>query len=627
MDHLVDFRAVHGERLLDDEVILRMRSSHPDHLLLVGVLVIAAAFRVAAWILLPVAHDEVNVMAYGLSKAFMGGARAFLFDVPVTVSNGITPLWYWLQAIPAALFGVTSKAGLRTVPFLLGLFSAALAFRAAARIAGARAGWFSGLLMAAMSAMLYTNARGEFSESLIAPVMILLLLDLLPRQGVGGPPLRAALWPALILFTYAGKGLLVWGVYAGAVVAVFATTNRALEATSLARIALLILLPLLPSLTWLVAADSIVFGGGSPVLTDVGPVGSVWELIRVLTIGYGTEVKTFMVGSWRAALYPYTDLDVWPLLALVAVPGAIATGTLAIQALGARPNRSGRRDDVETRGRATTDDSRSSIVPLVLALPIFVLLVVKGTYSVRFHLLYLPVLVPYVGACLDRWLRAFEEMRWKPFLVSGAATSLYLAWAASWTSPLRGIHDTARLVLTTAIGWAALAAAVASGRLAVSPAIRGRLASAALTALILALASTHGVLHWGRRLAWEPELRETTPASLASLPNADLQLARFSLDRETWLETAKAGVQEGDLGGRERSRAAAVSRLGPMLRRILETRGDDGETLAEVGWALWRYSETDRMDVVARWRDHAARHPSDERIRRLLARAEAPPRE
>src|SRR5262245_44162586 len=98
-------------------------------------------------------------MAYGLGRAFRG-PRAFLFEAPVAVSNGITPLWLWLQAGPAALLGETTKSGLRALPLLLGLAVVWLTFREAGALGGRLAAVVGGFLAALDGPYLFANARG-----------------------------------------------------------------------------------------------------------------------------------------------------------------------------------------------------------------------------------------------------------------------------------------------------------------------------------------------------------------------------------------------------------------------------------------------------------------------------------
>ncbi len=589
---------------------------YPTRWLLPAALGIGLAWRLLALRALPLAHDEINVVAYGLAKASLeGGARDLVFKIPITVSNGITPLWYWVQALPATLFGETTRAGLRLLPLLLGLVGVALSFLAGRRLFGLRAAWFSGLLYAVMSLMLYTNGRGEFAESLMAPLLILLLWDLLPR-GDGGPiPLRAALWPCLIFLTYFGKGMLTWGAYA-LFLGVTWILDRLLASEprlTWRRLLALAGLPPLPSLLWMAAAQRELSAAGEPLLTDIGPVGSVWAMTWNLTAGYGTAVKEFMVAGWREALYLYTDFRIWPVLAFLAVPLVVASATrVALLVKGLT-----RRDRVE---------AQSALLPLCLAAPILLALLLKGAYSARFHLLYLPILLPYAAGMIDGWIRSLESGRWRAALAGGGATWIYTAWTLTWRNRLEGTHAWGAFAVLALAGLGLVALLAASSQKKALRAGLGTASAVLLSALLLGSSLSFGVLDWGRRLAWEPELRPTKPAPVESLGNADLQLARFFIQRETWLELNRPAGPGGDPDGRRTAERDAVRRGRPLLWRALERHPDDPDTVHDAGVALWSFIPGDRRRVVEQWEAYIARNPEEIRVRDLLERArEVPP--
>lgn len=528
-------------------------------LLLLGLLVIAAMFRLAASDRLPVVHDEVHVVAYGLARAFLADdpADALLFETPLAVSNGITPLWWWLQAGPGYAFGITTKAGLRVLPICLGLASVAVAFVAGERLRSTAAGWLAGLLFAAMPLAVYTNARGEFAESLIALALLALVADL-ARTGdrSGGAqrgvlPLRLAVWPAIALPTYLGKGVLVWGAFAVAVAALWGlgrvpwgdprrlSTPRALA---------LVGLPWIPTGLWLWAAELRVFGDG-PMITDIGPVASVGESIRKLTLGYGTEVKDFMVSTWSDALYVYTDFAVWPVLACLALP-IVAVFLVYAHRLTAALRA---RDAVA---------AEAALLPLALSLPILCALLAKGALGARFHLLYLAPLLPYVGALFDEWLCAWVRERRAARGVTAAVSLALVGISASW-----------------------------------------------------------GVLDWGRRLAWEPGPRaDQPPYPVERYANPELQLVRFYLARELSVALASGRFGADSPDATARAQAEVFARAHPLVRHAFDAHPDDPATLREAGENLLHFSPPDREHVVEAWRRHLLIHPDDEEVQALLER-------
>jgi hypothetical protein len=434
-------------------------------------LVIGLAYRLTALVSFPVVFDEVQVMAYGFVRAFDPrlGTDPF-FETPLAVSNGVTPLWFWIQAVPAWLFGETSAAGLRTVPLLLGLLGVGLAYRAGMRLAGARVAGLAAFLYAVLDPLVYTNARGEFSESLLAPLCLLILLDLMPAPEERAVPLRVAVWPALALLTYLGKGLLVWGAYALCLGLLWLLGSAGLARPRRlrgGRALLLGLSPLAPALLWLVAANTVVFGRGAALETDVGPVSSVWELAGKLTFGYGSAVKTTLVATPGDALYLYGNFDVWPTTTLLA---PVFLLTLCAASLRLARALARRRQDTERW-----------LLPLGLALPPAAVIVGRGVLDVRFHLLYLPVLIPYAAECVDLAIRWLER-------------------------------------------------AASSRR--VSPTWTGRLAVGSLVGLLVTGTFVRGPLHWGQRWAWEPtSVPGPPPKAVTESPGPELNLARCVVGR------------------------------------------------------------------------------------------------
>lgn len=510
--------------------------------------------------------DEIQVMAYGLARA--GGLRGLAFETPLAVSNGVTPLWFWLQAAPARLFGETSALGLRALPVLLGLVGIGLAVRVGRRLATARGAWLAGALYALLGPLVYVNVRGEFTESLLAPLALLTLADLLPERG-RPVPWRAALWPSLALLTHLGKGLLLWGAYgvALALLAALARRRGTPGRLPLGRGAALLFFPLLPAGLWLATAELTLFSPGRILMTDVGPVSSVGALVTSLTLGYGTVVKGAMVGSLADALSLYRDARVWPTAVVLALPLVAAVGRNA--ALASVAWRRGEQEEMERR-----------LLPLALGLPPLVAVVAKGTLDARFHLLTLAVLLPPLADALDVWL-AWSVAAPARFLGAGALVATYLELA----SPAAG-----KLALILIAGVALVTI------LARRTPRRGESVAAAALVLGLGALLLTGPLDWGRRLAWEPGPGDPAPRPASAFPNPDLQLARCFRDRDG-LDAAR-----------------------PFLRRALDRNPDDRGTLLEAGSALLD-APPDARAVAASAAGYLRRRPGDRTVERLLRRA------
>jgi len=302
-------------------------------------------------------------------------------------------------------------------------------------------------------------------------------------------------------------------------------------------------------------------------------VSSAWQLVERLTFGYGSAVKATMVGTWKDALYPYLGFDVWPTTALLAPVYLASLGAaaarLARALLRGRPRETGR-----------------WLIPLCLALPAAVIIVVRGVLDARFHLLYLGVVIPYAAECLDDWLRWLERGAWKPFLGCGALGVVWLTYVTpgepAWSVAVAGLI----LLLTAA-------------KAALSPPWAGRLGSVGLVALLVVSSLLRGPLRWGQRWAWEPNSAPgPPPKEAAAFPPPDVDLARTVVARH---------------GPRK-----AV----PYLRQAVERHADDRAVLLEAGTALLG-DRSQAARVVELSAAYLRTHADDQEVRQLLARAMA----
>ncbi|MCP5024534.1 MAG: hypothetical protein GY930_22570 [bacterium] len=581
-------------------------------------LVMGLGLRWIALQQMPVVADEISVMGVGLAKASISESpRGLLFETPLAISNGITPLWFWLQALPAWLFGETSKLGLRTVPVLLGLFSIVLAQRVSLRMFGSRSAWFASLSMAALGLVLYNNVRGEFSESLIIPLLLLMLSDLYPDNEDKPLRLRVALWPALILFTYLGKGILVWIAYCVTLVLVWGLGRMGLRKPtrlSPTRLFMLVVLPLVPSLLWMGIAQIVLFSGVDSLRTDFGIVDSVWEAARKLTIGYGTEVKQFMTADWYDTLYPFTDFSIWPIAGLLA-PALIAAPIMAV--------RDGFRALQERTEQSSGLALERALLPLAVCVPTFVLLVYKGTIGARFHLLYLVPLLPYAAFMIDRWLGLLETGRKRSFVGFGSLACIYVAWTAAWEDRIKGPLDWSRWALLAGTGVAVLLLLATVCPLRGLAQTRARVASLGVTLLLLVIPFMGGVLRWGQRFAWEPEPRDgITPRLAADHPNADHFLVYNLLFRtrllDPYLEVEPLERHSKDKPALARNHLVRLKALRPYLMRCLHQHPTDRGSIIFAGKELCTLDEGGRAAAVGAWKRYLALHTDDEELGKLI---------
>ncbi len=562
---------------------------------------------------LPLMADEVSVMAYGLAQAFTAdNAQALGIEVPLNLSNGITPLWFWLQALPASLFGVTSKLGLRSIPVLLGLLSIVLAYRGTLAMFTGRSAWFAGLAMACMGLMLYNNSRGEFSESLMAPLLLLMLFDLYPKRDPRPIPWRVALWPGLILFTYFGKGVLVWGAYCGVLASLWALARLGWARPgrlTFVRMLVLVCLPLVPSLLWMATAQAVMFRDG-PILMDFGMVTSVWDAVWKLTLGYGIKTKTFMVSSWHDALFPFTGFWIWPTLCILA---PVLVGAWL---LGLRDLFRGFRSRMQTDSEPTLE---RAVVCLGLSLPVFALVLYKGALGARFHVLYLIPMLPFAAYAFDRWLGMLERGKTWAFLAIGAPPLLFVSATSSWSDRLQGEFDPSRFYVTggVTLAWFALITALAS-----RPAwkARGARAFAVLASLLLVISSLgSGVMAWGQEYAWEPEPRNgAEPRSTSIFSNPDTFLTGMLIHRGIMNAEVQGEFAKDDEAAKQQKHKQLVQRYRPYLLRCIEAHPDDRGAMIFATKELYGFSTEDRGLAVAKWKEFLAQNPGDEDVQRLL---------
>ena len=87
---------------------------------------LGTVLRLAYAVRCGVGYDEVFVMGVGLEETASSWG-ALLIDVPVRRSDGITPLWWWVQEIPFAFQRHASLVGLRVIPLVLGVGTLLLA--------------------------------------------------------------------------------------------------------------------------------------------------------------------------------------------------------------------------------------------------------------------------------------------------------------------------------------------------------------------------------------------------------------------------------------------------------------------------------------------------------------------
>jgi hypothetical protein len=481
-----------------------------------------------------VGSDEAFVIGLGLDEIGTGIARWFV-EVPVRRSDAVTPLWWWLQGIPAILIGYPTLWGMRILSVVLGGLGLMLFWSLASRRLGRGPAVLALFLGATSDVAAFASARGEFAEPL-------LLFVALPATCLVGNFRRmwfkGALW-FLLVFTHFGKGgLIVAGlILADAAWVLLHKLNGRLLAVGtdklvrLKSLAVSAAVAYVPTFAWLFYVDRAVFFGGL-VETDTGPRNSVWDAIFAITFGYGTTKLHMIAAPWDS-LQVFFDGRVWPLTTISFVP--LLAGIIASIAHAFR-----------VQGKTRRGARVLALMPwLLLAVA---LVIGRGMIGSRFHLLYLPA--AWVIAALGLW--RLRKYGWGAHLALMACWSIHLAIGFSWASWTgRTLHLTAITViaglapvfigLVGAVAWNLNQKGKTRERLSVKPSkeeslhpagpnpsthdsIRREswLASAVAVALGMAAATwTAGPWRWGPAARFEPMAERTARADDSLLAAID----------------------------------------------------------------------------------------------------------
>jgi hypothetical protein len=490
-----------------------------------GAIVAGAGLRLAISLRAPVSYDEVFVMGVGLDE-MLGSARAWFLDVPLRRSNAITPLWCWVQSVPALVTGRVSLWGLRVVPLALGGLTLLVTWRVArARIGRGPAALL--VVLAALSDVLaFTNARGEFAESL-------LLLGVLPYACLIGDrkhTLTKGLLGALLLLTHLGKGLFLVAALTAADAVAHAVRNR--TRPDLWRLALSLAIAALPTAVWLAVAGTV--AAGRPLVTDIGPMSGPVEALWSLTAAYRTT-KQHMVGTYWDAAQIWLDGGVWSLTVLTTFP--VLVGLIA-----ALRRFHGRRGALALGS--------------VVWMGVGVLVVVgRGLLGSRFHLLYLPGC--WLAAALGLWrLRRLTPEAW---LMLATAWGVSIAALGSWTSWTdRAWHPSPYpMLFGIVVFMCPLMAYIGrrfSERAAWSEAVSLGLAT------LIAIASWGGPLRWARFARMEAFAGREELTALDAYRSGKAALPR-TLDRTLYIDLTNFFLQKDGRTASDLRRAEYYARL------------------------------------------------------------------
>ena len=492
---------------------------------MLGAIVAGAGLRLAISLRAPVSYDEVFVMGVGLDE-MLGSARAWFLDVPLRRSNAITPLWWWVQSVPALVTGRVSLWGLRVVPLALGVLTLLVTWRVArARIGRGPASLL--VVLAALSDVLaFANARGEFAESL-------LLLAVLPYACLVGERKRTltkGLLGALLLLTHLGKGLFL--VAALTVADALAQALRHRSWRVFRRPALSLAIAATPAVAWLAVARTV--PAGRPLITDIGLVATPLDALWGLTAAYHATKHHMVSTRWDAAQI-WLDGGVWSLTVLSAFP--VLVGLIAA---------------------LRRFHGRRGILSLALVLWIAfgaLVVIARGLLGARFHLLYLPACWPAAALGLWRLRRLTPQAR----LMLAGVWGVSIAALGSWTSWAdRAWHPSPYPMLFGIVVFMCPLTAYIGRRFS-ERAAWFQAVSLGLATLI-AIASWGGPLRWARFARMEPFAEREELAAFDAYRSGKAALPG-TLDRTLYIDLTNFFLQKDGRTASDLGRAEYYARL------------------------------------------------------------------
>src|SRR3972149_3811640 len=111
--------------------------------LMVGILLLAAAFRFLALDAAPPGWRDDELIEFGMDRRIAQGWRPLF----ITEAEGHEPFYHYLHAGTLLLFG-ENIVGYKWLPFAFGLLTVALTFALAKRLFDVRVAWLAAALMA-----------------------------------------------------------------------------------------------------------------------------------------------------------------------------------------------------------------------------------------------------------------------------------------------------------------------------------------------------------------------------------------------------------------------------------------------------------------------------------------------
>lgn len=363
------------------------------------VFVIALMPRLYALFTWPMGGDEVVVVGRQIelyTQALAAGdGWSILVDIPLYASNGMTPLWGWLQTLVYYCFAGAALS-VRVLPFVFSLAGVFLIYIFALCFFDRKTAVFAASVAGLSDLGIYLAVNGEMTETFLLCCSVCAFFLLLRAER---RTFLAFLCFALASFTYFGKGVFLalvtftWLCVADLWPGFFRGENLKLGLQKCAQNVYKAFLAFIPVFLWLGLAQyriGAVLQQGLVIQTDMGQARSILQVMRQCSVDY-FKIRGFHASGPKGTLMVYTDLPAWPTSTLL-FPFFVIGMMLILP-------RIARETDSERR--------RMLFLFPVFGLGVFFYLLWRGIDGERFHFFYHPVFALACGVALKKISEVF----------------------------------------------------------------------------------------------------------------------------------------------------------------------------------------------------------------------------
>jgi len=442
----------------------------------------------------PVLHDELMSILDGVQKT-KESLISFFFKASLENTMGMTPLYFWIERFFTDVFG-KNNWGLRFFPLVSGIVTIYLAYWVIKKEFGKNVALFCAFLVAFSDTFLWATSKAQFFEVILVPLSFLVFYFLTTENR--NKYYWISLCFSLMLLTYFGKGFFLFFVFL-----FWYGISKFFDWIKLKQSFKMILLKLkkellqlssflsLP-LIWLVLAHFFVFKRG--VIENViglGRMDSIWKMVYLTTFGYGIHTKQFLANSPRGAFLVFDNLHIWPVTTLLFVPFLVGL-LILIQRM------------IKNWKKGNPSFKKDSF--LFVSSLSFLLLVLKGIISARFHLFYFVPFLILTSLGIKKLFSLFQEGKNKVLtFIFFLAWGIHISYASSWENWYYVVFDWSQffkilsIIIPLILGFLFLGFFTKIDKKVFAKIIIGL-----LLFFLVGISFFFGPLLWGIDFAWEP---------------------------------------------------------------------------------------------------------------------------